>query len=122
MYRVSVEADFSAAHFLQGYRGKCENVHGHNYKVEAHLEAEGLDKVGIAVDFSIVKKGLREILAELDHKSLNELDYFKGINPSAENIARFIFNKLNERLKGEPAKLAAVTIGETDTSRVTYQP
>jgi len=122
MYHLSVEAWFSAAHYLDGYQGKCENVHGHNYKVKANLVAEELDNAGLSVDFSIVKKALKAVLEELDHKALNELEEFKGVNPSAENIAKFIYQQLNKTLPKSNARLASITIWETDTSEVTYQP
>ena len=97
MYEVRVTADFAAAHFLRDYHGKCENLHGHNYKVYAHVAGSELDAGGMLLDFSVLKSALKKVCALLDHTNLNDNPYFDQ-NPSAERIARFIYEKLVEEL------------------------
>ncbi len=94
MYRVKIVKDFSSAHNLREYKGNCENLHGHNWKVEAFLKSETLNSLGMVEDFRDFKKHLKEILDELDHVYLNELEYFKVVNPTSENIAKYIYDKL----------------------------
>ena len=125
-YQVRVEAEFSAAHFLQDYHGKCENLHGHNYKVYAHVRGTQLDEGGMLLDFGILKKTLRDVCNELDHTNLNDMKVFK-MNPSAERIATWIFNRITSllpELKGNgdtgSARLFAIDVFETPTSRARY--
>ncbi|MBE6345492.1 MAG: 6-carboxytetrahydropterin synthase QueD [Spirochaetaceae bacterium] len=130
MFQVRVEADFAAAHFLQDYHGKCEALHGHNYKVYAHVRGNTLDSGGMLVDFGVLKKALRQTCSQLDHTNLNDLKDEQGNsvflqNPSAERIAFWIFTKVNELLKqsnalGTDGELFAVDVFETDTSRARY--
>jgi 6-pyruvoyltetrahydropterin/6-carboxytetrahydropterin synthase len=87
---------FSSAHNLRNYNGNCENLHGHNWKVEAILQGERLDNIGMLVDFKILKKHLKQILDELDHKYLNDTEYFSKVNPTSENMAQYIYNRLKE--------------------------
>ena len=94
MFEVSVRATFSAAHRLKGYRGKCENIHGHNWEVEVFIGTETLDKQGISIDFRLLRRKLNNVLAALDHRDLNKVAFFNKNNPSAENIARYIYIKL----------------------------
>lgn len=125
MYEVRVEAEFSAAHFLRDYHGKCENLHGHNYKVFAHAKGSKLDEGGMLLDFSVLKKTLRDVCTELDHTNLNDMEVFK-MNPSAERIAAWIFNRIVELLPSlkegndGSARLFAVDVFETPTSRARY--
>lgn len=130
MYEVRVTADFAAAHFLRDYNGKCENLHGHNYKVYAHVKGENLNEGGMLLDFSKLKHALREVCRKLDHTNLNELEVFEQ-NPSAERIANYIFNQLLALMKAEgidlsfaagkkDAWLYAVDVFETETSRARY--
>ena len=131
MFEVRVEADFSAAHFLQDYNGKCENLHGHNYKVYAHVRGNKLNEGGMLLDFTKLKAALRGVCKELDHTNLNDFDYFKQ-NPSAERIAMYIYDGIVKRLKEEGIELAgasassgaprlyAIDVFETDTSRARY--
>lgn len=123
MYQVRVEADFAAAHFLKDYHGKCENLHGHNYKVYAHVQGEKLDEGGMLLDFTEIKKTLRDTCSLLDHKNLNDFDCFMQ-NPSAERIATFIAEKILEQIPALKNKngthLFAVDVFETDTSRARY--
>ena len=116
MFEVSVEASFSAAHYLREYKGKCENMHGHNWKVKVVYKAKKVDKQGMVIDFTILKNALNKILMEVDHKVLNDLPYFKKANPTSENIAKYIY----EKLKTKSLKLKAVSVWETDTSCAKY--
>jgi len=124
MYYARVEADFSAAHFLSHYRGKCEKLHGHNYKVRLWVRGENLDEGGMLVDFSLLKKALKEAIAQLDHSNLNDIGSFQN-DPSAERIARFIFEDVKGKLPGlgvESSLLWAVDVFETNTSMARYEP
>lgn len=100
MYELMVSGSFSAAHHLEGYNGECSRPHGHNFKVEVIVWGDGLDQVGMVIDFRKLKRILKDILSELDHTYLNELPQFKEINPTSENIARYIYEALSKRLKG----------------------
>jgi 6-pyruvoyltetrahydropterin/6-carboxytetrahydropterin synthase len=126
MFEVSVEAGFAAAHQLRNYRGKCENLHGHNYKVRVTVQGEELNSIGLLADFTELKAALREISEFLDHKFLNEIPPFTEINPSAENVAKYICDELqkslNEGSSEVPVKIAEVKVWETDTSTATYRP
>lgn len=117
MYEISVEADFAAAHFLSDYHGKCERLHGHNYRVVAHARGTELDSGGMLVDFGVLKKALRGVCERLDHSNLNDLDVFAA-NPSAERIARYIFEAVAAAAPGIP--LYAVDVYETPTNRARY--
>lgn len=128
MYEVRVEADFSAAHFLRDYNGKCEQLHGHNYKVFAHVRGKQLDEGGMLLDFSKLKSALKNICGALDHTNLNDIEFFNQ-NPSAERIAFFVYEKLAAELKAEGivadektggAYVHSVDVFETETSRATY--
>ena len=126
MFEIRVEADFAAAHFLRDYHGKCENLHGHNYKVYAHVKSNVLDEGGMALDFFVLKKTLREVCSQLDHTNLNDMEIFDQ-NPSAERIAMFIFNSIVKKMPelefdGDKNKrhLYAVDVFETETSRARY--
>jgi 6-pyruvoyltetrahydropterin/6-carboxytetrahydropterin synthase len=124
MYEVSVEAAFAAAHRLRGYQGKCEALHGHNYRVRLVVCGKELDQIGLLQDFTVLKKVLRGITESLDHKYLNELPPFDKLNPSAENLARFIHDEMAKQLAGQmgTASLASVTVWETETASATYKP
>jgi 6-pyruvoyltetrahydropterin/6-carboxytetrahydropterin synthase len=124
MYEVSVDASFAAAHRLRGYQGKCENLHGHNYRVRLVVAGEQLDDIGLLQDFTLLKKVLRGVAENLDHKYLNELPPFDKVNPSAENLARFIHDESAKQLAGQlgGAALASVTVWETETAAATYKP
>ncbi len=120
MYKVKVVESFSAAHFLRNYKGKCESLHGHNWKVEAEVSSNSLDSLGLVIDFKELKEKLRKILEELDHKLLNDLDYFKEKNPTSEEIAFYIFSKLKHQLP-EGCKLVRISVWEKDTSCASYE-
>ncbi|MBQ9206603.1 MAG: 6-carboxytetrahydropterin synthase QueD [Treponema sp.] len=128
MFQVRVNTDFAAAHFLRDYHGKCENLHGHNYKVFAHVQGSSLDEGGMLLDFGELKTALREVCKTLDHTNLNDIAFFEQ-NPSAERIALFIYNKIIEKLPAlkktedsTKAYLWAVDVFETDTNRARYIP
>lgn len=122
MFEVSVKATFSGAHRLKGYRGKCESLHGHNWDVEAFVASKKLDAGGLSMDFKTLRKKLNDVLEELDHRDLNGLAFFKKSNPSAENIAKYIYINLKKALKDGPQKvsLKRVSVWETKDSRATY--
>jgi 6-pyruvoyltetrahydropterin/6-carboxytetrahydropterin synthase len=117
MYKVSILADFSSAHMLRGYKGKCENLHGHNWKVRVSVYSDKLDKLGMVIDFKDLKKTVHDALEELDHKNLNDLEYFRSVNPTSENIAKYLYDRL--KIKGRRLK---VTVWESDTAFATYAP
>ncbi len=117
MYRIKVEGHFSSAHNLRGYRGKCEALHGHNWKVEAEVRGRSLDKAGMLMDFKILKQALNRLLEKLDHTYLNDVPFFRKVNPTSENIARYIFDSLAPVIKG----LVSVSVWENETSRATYE-
>jgi 6-pyruvoyltetrahydropterin/6-carboxytetrahydropterin synthase len=121
MYQVSVEGHFDAAHFLRDYGGKCENLHGHRFKVVVNLKAAKLNKIGLAYDFVELKRHLGEVLARFDHTSLNDVPPFDKINPSSENIAATIYDQLKGRFSGG-VSLSGVEVWESPESRVTYSP
>jgi len=118
-YEIKVEADFSAAHYLKGYRGKCENLHGHNWKVEAVISSFILNSTGMVFDFKEAKSLLNNILGIFDHKDLNKIAAFKKRNPTSELIAEFIFNKYEKKLK-KGLKLESISVWETPTSSATF--
>ncbi len=122
MYELSVDHDFDAAHFLRGYQGKCERLHGHRFVVRATLRSGRLDKIGLAYDFTLLKQHLKEVLARLDHMPLNETPPFDRLNPTSENIARAVFEELKARMGAEAGLLYAVTVWESPGSQVTYTP
>lgn len=120
MYEIKVRGTFSSAHNLRGYKGKCERLHGHNWAVEVSVSSDKLDKSGMVCDFSVLKKALGTILEELDHTYLNEHPYFKKANPSSENIAKYIYDRLNKRLSTMDYRLWTVTVWENEKSCATY--
>jgi 6-pyruvoyltetrahydropterin/6-carboxytetrahydropterin synthase len=122
MYYITVERDFDAAHALRGYRGKCENLHGHRFVVRATVKASGLDDIGLAYDFTVLKQHLSEILASFDHHNLNEVPPFVEKNPSSENIAALVFTEMKTRLGKAPVTLESVEVMESPTSSVVYKP
>jgi 6-pyruvoyltetrahydropterin/6-carboxytetrahydropterin synthase len=123
MYEVTVDAGFSSGHYLRNYHGKCENPHGHNYKVRVTLRGESLDETGLLLDFKELKHILRPVVEYLDHQMINDLEPFTLVNPSAENLARYFYDETNEHLyeltKGR-VRVKDCTVFETDTSAATY--
>jgi 6-pyruvoyltetrahydropterin/6-carboxytetrahydropterin synthase len=123
MYEVTVEAGFSSGHFLRNYQGKCENPHGHNYRVLVTLAGERLDETGLLVDFKLLKGLLRPVVDRLDHQMINDLEPFTELNPSAENLARYFFDQTAARLgemTGGRVRVKDCTVFETDTSFARY--
>ena len=121
MYEIEVRAAFEAAHFIDGYDGKCARLHGHNWEVVAVVRGEKLDGLGMLIDFKILKAELKKVLDEFDHRFLNELELFATENPTAENIARKIFERLStSEIFGGSIKLHAVKVCESPNSSVTY--
>ena len=122
MFEVKVEKSFSAAHHLLNYQGACENQHGHNWKVEVYVRGEKLDKSNILVDFKVLKKELDEILDYLDHKDINTLPEFENESPSSEFMAKFIYEKIKNKLQNQykNVKVYKVAVWETPTSRAVY--
>lgn len=120
MYELSVLSEFSSAHNLRGYEGRCESLHGHNWRVEVIVASARLNKIGIASDFKKLKKTVHAITDELDHRHLNTLSFFKKVNPTSENIARYIFSKVKPRLRKELVSLKSVSVWESENSKATY--
>ena len=125
MFEVAVEQTFAAGHALRGYKGKCENVHGHNYRVRVTIQGESLNSIGLLVDFTEIKRLVRQTVDYLDHRFINDLPPFDTINPSAENMARFFYDQVDQGLAGSadvPTRIKEVQVWETDTSMATYRP
>ena len=124
MFEVAVEQSFASAHALRNYKGRCENVHGHNWKVRVVIEGEKLDATGMLVDFLDVKSSMGEILDRIDHQFLNEIPPFDVINPSAENIAEYFYQQMTGRLAETPVpvRIREVKIWETEIQSATYRP
>lgn len=123
MYEVTVEDSFAAGHYLRDYKGKCENPHGHNYKVRVTLIGAALDKAGLLLDFKDLKEVMKHVTDRLDHQMLNEIEPFIVLNPSAENLAKYFYDQTNGRLKSLTSGRVAVkdvTIWETDTTTARY--
>lgn len=124
MYQVSIEETFSAGHALRDYRGRCENVHGHNYRVRVTVEGPQLDSIGLLCDFVELKRVIREIIARVDHQFLNDLEPFQTANPSAENMAKYFYDQISRQMKDLPsgARVADIVVWETDSASARYQP
>lgn len=120
MYEIMIQESFSAAHRLRNYGGQCEELHGHNWRVDVVVGARELDPTGLAIDFKELKRHTREILSDLDHAFLNELEPFKELNPSSENIARFIFRGLENKMAGLGISVVRVNVWESDHSCASY--
>jgi 6-pyruvoyltetrahydropterin/6-carboxytetrahydropterin synthase len=124
MFEISVEQTFAAGHALRNYKGSCENVHGHNFKVQVKIEGERLDEAGLLVDFIDVKLLMQGVIERLDHQFLNEIAPFDVRNPSAENIAEYFHEKMTNGLASTPVpvRIREVTVWETDIQSATYRP
>ncbi|MBX5479157.1 MAG: 6-carboxytetrahydropterin synthase QueD [Pyrinomonas methylaliphatogenes] len=121
-FEVMIERNFSSAHQLRGYKGKCENLHGHNYKVEIYARGRKLNEIGLLVDFAELKAAADEVIERLDHRNLNEIPPFdRELNPSAENLARYILEQIAARISDERVQIYKVRCFETPTSVATYQ-
>lgn len=120
MFELMVEATFSSAHQLRGYKGKCEQLHGHNWKAQMHVIAERLNEIDIAIDFHELRAMLGEAVAPLDHAFLNDLFPFTEINPSSENLAKWIYDSLRKKMNSKGVMLSAVTVWESESASATY--
>jgi 6-pyruvoyltetrahydropterin/6-carboxytetrahydropterin synthase len=120
MFEISITDEFSSAHNLRGYKGKCESLHGHNWQIEVVVCSEKLDDIGMVIDFKKLKEIVNRIIKDLDHRYLNKLAYFKKVNPTSENIAKYIFNKINLLIKKEAVVLKSVSVWENRNSKATY--
>lgn len=120
MYRLKILSHFAAAHNLLNYQGDCENLHGHNWKVEVCVATRDLDSAGLGVDFKTLKLHTNEVLDRLDHKYLNDLSFFEGISPSSEHISRYIFDALVAEFKTPGVTVESVTVWESDNACATY--
>jgi 6-pyruvoyltetrahydropterin/6-carboxytetrahydropterin synthase len=120
MFELMVETTFSAAHQLKGYMGKCERIHGHNWKVQVHVIAEKLNEIDIAIDFHELKRITNEVISTLDHSILNEIFPFTEKNPSSENIAKWVYDSLRKKMDNEAIQLSAVTVWESENASATY--
>ena len=122
MFEVSVEQTFAAGHALRNYRGKCENVHGHNYRVLVTIQGSKLDSIGLLVDFVELKKLMNGVIDRLDHQFINDLTPFDTINPSAENMAKYFYDEISAGLGEGSIRVSEVKLWETDTASATYRP
>jgi len=120
VYELTILSHFSGAHRLRSLHGQCEELHGHNWKIEVSVTSRRLNKGGMVVDFGILKQRVARVLKALDHTYLNELPYFSKKEPSSENIAKFVFDRLKAELKGQPVVLSQVTAWESETACATY--
>lgn len=121
MYEVTVIQSFSAAHLLSEIGGKCEELHGHNFKVEVTVGSPELNSEGILIDFRLLKKWLKDILDQMDHQHLNDLPFFKDKNPSSENIACFLYREMQSKVANSGIKMLRVKVWESETATVTYR-
>jgi len=120
MFDLTIESQFSAAHQLRGYKGKCEALHGHNWRVQVTVSSERLDDLGMVLDFHELKAITGEILASLDHAFLNDVFPFTEINPSSENMAKWIYESIRKKIQKKNCEISSVTVWENETSSATY--
>ncbi len=120
MYELKIISSFASAHQLRGFHGGCENLHGHNWKVEVYVAGDKLGEDGLLIDFKIMKQKTNKLLDTLDHKFLNELEPFTTLNPSSENLSRFLYETLSRELNSETIKVSRVSVWESETACATY--
>jgi 6-pyruvoyltetrahydropterin/6-carboxytetrahydropterin synthase len=123
MFEVTVDDTFAAGHYLRNYKGKCENPHGHNYKIRVTLAGAELDKAGLLLDFKDLREVMKHVIDRLDHQMINDIEPFTVINPSAENLAKYFYDESNTRLKSVTngrVRVKDVTVFETDTTTAKY--
>lgn len=118
MYELMVKSDFAASHSLRDYQGKCKNLHGHTWKVDVVFLGADLNQAGMLIDFTEIKKNLKEVVDTLDHRHMNDLDYFKKTNPTSENISKYIFKEILSKLPS--VKIKSVTVWESENASATY--
>jgi 6-pyruvoyltetrahydropterin/6-carboxytetrahydropterin synthase len=122
MFEISVEHTFAAGHALREYKGKCENVHGHNYKVRVTIAGDKLNAAGLLMDFVDLRAEIKKFVERLDHRFLNDIPPFDELNPSAENLAKYIYDKIEPQTRNWGLRVHGVTVWETDTTSATYRP
>ena len=122
MFHLMIKTHFAAAHNLINYQGDCENLHGHNWRVEVTVSARELDNAGLGIDFKILKKQTNQLLDELDHKYLNDLEPFKEASPSSENICRYLFDRLSVVLNDDNVTVERVNVWESENACASYTP
>ena len=122
MFEISVEYTFAAGHALRNYKGKCENVHGHNYKVRVTLAGDKLNAAGLLIDFVDLRAEIKALTEKLDHRFLNDIPPFDQLNPSAENLAKYICDGIEPQARNQGLQVYGVTVWETDTTSATYRP
>lgn len=120
MFKLRVITNFSAAHHLQDYQGACQNLHGHNWKVGVSILCKDTDAIGLTIDYKVVKEYINEIMDRLDHQYLNNLAVFKGINPTSENISKYIYKELEKKIEQKGCKIAEVEVWESDNTSMMY--
>lgn len=120
MYNLTIRTSFAAAHNLINYQGDCENLHGHNWKVDVSVTARDLDQAGLGIDFKILKKEAGAIINELDHKYLNDNPAFQTVSPSSEHISRYLFHRISERINSDNIKVASITVWESENASACY--
>ncbi len=120
MYEINIITTIAAAHRLRGYKGKCEEIHGHNWKIEVYVQADKLDDLGMVVDFKVLKKKTEQFLKIYDHKYLNDIAPFDEINPSSENLARSIYKELSKKINNKICKVSKVKVWESDDAAANY--
>lgn len=120
MYDLQIETQFSAAHQLRGYKGKCENLHGHNWRIQITVSSDKLNDIGMVIDFHELKAMVNEAVSSLDHSFLNEVFPFTEINPSSENIAKWIHETLKKKIEAKDCNISSVTVWENETASATY--
>jgi 6-pyruvoyltetrahydropterin/6-carboxytetrahydropterin synthase len=122
MFEISVDYTFAAGHALRGYKGKCENVHGHNYKVRVTIAGEEVNQIGLLMDFVDLRAAIKTMVEAWDHRFLNDLPPFDKLNPSAENMAKVFFEGIESEVRKHNAFVSSVTVWETDTTSATFRP
>ena len=120
MYEILIKTHFSAAHHLRNYEGKCANQHGHNWQIEVHCHCKKLNDVGMGIDFVDLKREVNTLIDKMDHTDLNEMDYFKEHNPTAEHIAKYLFDNLSAKLSDERVRVSKVTVYETPNCAASF--
>ena len=120
MFKLIVKKEFSSAHILHGHPGNCKRMHGHNWLVEAEVEGDNTNEIGMVIDFKDIKNNLKEIISNLDHQFLNDLEPFLNENPTAENISKYIYKELSNNINTDNIKVSKIKLWETSNSAVTY--
>ena len=120
MFKLIVKKEFSSAHILHGHPGNCKRMHGHNWLVEAEVEGDNTNEIGMVIDFKDIKNNLKEIISSLDHQFLNDLEPFINENPTAENISKYIYKELSNNINTDNIKVSKIKLWETNNSAVTY--